>query len=147
MELEKKLGLIKELEKQLNAQKLDTAKDSIAALVQGASIIKDIKVITKVMDNLDIDLLRKVVDMIKQKADNCVIALGSAKNGKAFLVTATNFSRKDVVLDSSKLIKEIAPEIGGSGGGRKDFAQAGGTKPENFEKAFSKLKDILDRSL
>jgi alanyl-tRNA synthetase len=43
------------------------------------------------------------------------------------------------------LIKAVAPEIGGSGGGRKDFAQAGGTKPGNLDKAFNKLKEILKK--
>ena len=42
-----------------------------------------------------------------------------------------------------QLIRDIASLIGGSGGGRSDFAQAGGNKPENFEKAFEKLKNII----
>ncbi|MDD3345991.1 MAG: DHHA1 domain-containing protein, partial [Candidatus Omnitrophica bacterium] len=46
-------------------------------------------------------------------------------------------------LDASVLIRQAASEIGGSGGGRPDFAQAGGTKPENFALAFEKLRDII----
>ncbi|MFA6216248.1 MAG: alanine--tRNA ligase [Candidatus Omnitrophota bacterium] len=142
-EAQKKIGYIKELEKQLNAQKLEAVKSSIDSLIKGAQIIKDILLITHVFNNVDMDLLRKTVDMIKQKTDNCVIALGSTYEGKAFLVTATNFSAQGFTLDAGKLNKEIAPVIGGSGGGRKDFAQAGGTKPENFPQAFAKLKEII----
>jgi alanyl-tRNA synthetase len=48
-------------------------------------------------------------------------------------------------LDAGNLIKQVAPEIGGSGGGRKDFAQAGGNKPGNLENAIKKLKSILSQ--
>jgi len=41
------------------------------------------------------------------------------------------------------LIRQVAPVIGGSGGGRQDFAQAGGVKPENFRLAFEQLRDII----
>jgi alanyl-tRNA synthetase len=47
--------------------------------------------------------------------------------------------------DAGKIIKEIAPIVGGSGGGRPDMAQAGGTKPENLDIALNKLADILDQ--
>jgi alanyl-tRNA synthetase len=146
-EAQKKISQIKELEKQLNAQKLEAVKSLIDDLIKGADKIRGIFFITHVFENVDMDLLRKTVDMIKQKADNCVIALGSANGGKAFLVTATNFSSTGINLDAGRLNKEIAPLIGGSGGGRKDFAQAGGTKPENFSQAFAKLKEIITQAL
>ena len=142
-ELQKKLKNSRELEKQLSTQKLSSAKDTVESLAQSAEMINNVKLIAATLENLDMDLLRKAVDAIKQKVDNCVIALGSAKEGRAFLVTAVNFKALDTRFDAGALIKEIAPEIGGSGGGRKDFAQAGGTKPENFPKAFAKLKEII----
>ncbi|MCX7661492.1 MAG: DHHA1 domain-containing protein, partial [Candidatus Omnitrophica bacterium] len=46
-------------------------------------------------------------------------------------------------LDADKLIKEISGFIEGSGGGRKDFAQAGGKNPKNIELCFTRLKEIL----
>ncbi|MDD5730080.1 MAG: alanine--tRNA ligase [Candidatus Omnitrophica bacterium] len=142
-ELAKRIGYIKELEKKLSALEFDSVKSSVDALVQDSETINDVRLITKVLDNLDMDLLRKTVDLIKEKTGNCVIALGSSRDQKAFLVVGTG---KDGP-DASKLIKEIAPEIGGSGGGRKDFAQAGGTKPENLQKALDKFKEIAKRQL
>jgi alanyl-tRNA synthetase len=50
-------------------------------------------------------------------------------------------------LDASKLIKKGAEAIGGSGGGRRDFAQSGGNKPENFQAAFNILKETLNNLL
>ena len=79
--------------------------------------------------------------MLKQKETNIIVALGSDNAGQAILITASNIA----IVDSSNLIKQVAPEINGQGGGRKDYAQAGGTKPENLEKAFTKLKEIIKR--
>jgi len=45
--------------------------------------------------------------------------------------------------DAGKIVKEIAPIVGGSGGGRPDMAQAGGTKPENLDKAIAKLEAMF----
>jgi alanyl-tRNA synthetase len=143
LELQKRLSRIKELEKQFNLQKTDSAKASVDLLIQNALTIKDKKVITKIMDNLDMPLLRKTVDLIKEKTDNCVICLGCNNQGRALLVMGVTEDLVQKGIDASILVRRIALEIGGSGGGRKDFAQAGGTKPENLQAAFSKLIDIL----
>ncbi|MFH1128299.1 MAG: alanine--tRNA ligase [Candidatus Omnitrophota bacterium] len=143
LELQKRLSRIKELEKQFNLQKTDSAKASVDLLIQNALTIKDKKVITKIMDNLDMNLLRKTVDLIKEKTDNCVIGLGCNNQGRALLVMGVTEDLVQKGIDASILVRRIALEIGGSGGGRKDFAQAGGTKPENLQAAFSKLIDIL----
>jgi alanyl-tRNA synthetase len=45
--------------------------------------------------------------------------------------------------NAGDIVKEIAPIVGGSGGGRPDMAQAGGTQPENIDKALKKVRDLL----
>jgi len=142
-ELEKRASRLKELERKLSSQKLDNLKDSLDSLIQGAETIKDMKVITQAFENLDMDLLRKNVDLIKEKTGNAVIALGSNNQGRALLVLGLTQDLCQKGMDASKLIRQIGAIIGGSGGGRADFAQAGGNKPENFEQAFKELKNIL----
>ncbi len=142
-ELGKRNSRIKELEKKLSSEKLDSLKSSLDSIVEGAEIIKDIKLITRIMENLDMDLLRKNIDLIKQKATNSVIALGSQVNGRAMLVMGVTEDLCQKGVDASNLIRGVAKVIGGSGGGRKDFAQAGGNKPENFPQAFEELKNII----
>lgn len=142
-ELEKRNARLKELEKQLNSQKLDSLKDGLDKMIQEAEIIKDIKVILSEQDNLNMDLLRKNVDLIKEKTASAVIALGSKSQDKALLVMGVTEDLCQKGLDASKLIRDVSGFIGGSGGGRKDFAQAGGNKPENFSQAFDKLKEII----
>ena len=139
-ELQKRLSRIKELEKQLNAQRMNLAVNSVDAMIAGAEIIADKKVIATLIQSADMNLLRKTLDMIKAKAENMVIALGAQTQGRALLVMGLTEDLVKNGMDASLLITEVAKIIGGSGGGRKDFAQAGGTKPENFSAAFDELK-------
>lgn len=144
-ELEKRIAQIKSLEKQLHSRKLDNAKLDLDALIKNAQVIKDIKLITRVMEDLDMDILRKTADLIKQKTENAVIALGSKSDDKALLVMAVTADLVNRGADVSQWIRQVAAPLGGSGGGRKDFAQAGGTKPENFEKSFEELKNLVEK--
>ncbi|MCK9603966.1 MAG: alanine--tRNA ligase [Candidatus Omnitrophica bacterium] len=146
-ELAMRLSRLKALEKQANVQKMESLKVSLDELIGNAENIKDIKVIVSAMENLDMDLLRKNVDLIKQKTTNTVIALGSKNQGRALLVIGMTQDLNQKGLDASKLILSLGQIIGGNGGGRKDFAQAGGTKPENFEQAFNELKNIIRDSI
>ncbi len=142
-EVEKRLVRIKELEKQLSAQKSDSVKASLDDLIKNSAIVKGVKIIGSVIDNADMGLLRNTVDLIKQKSGNTVIALGSNSQGKALLVIGVTPDLIQKGLDAVKLIRDISGVIGGSGGGRSDFAQAGGAKPENFPEAFRALKNTV----
>ena len=142
-ELERKASRLKELEKALSSKMMDNLKDSIDSLIQGAEEVKGMKVITKVFQNLDMDLLRKNVDLIKEKTGNAVIALGSNNQGRVLLVLGVTQDLCLKGLDAVKLIRQIGGIVGGSGGGRADFAQAGGNKPEALTQAFKELRNIL----
>ncbi|MDI6606260.1 MAG: alanine--tRNA ligase [Candidatus Omnitrophota bacterium] len=146
-ELKKKTALIKELEKQLNLQMLDSLKSSLDNIIAEAVEIKGTKVVTKVMENTDMGLLRKTVDLIKEKVNNAVIALGSTQAGRVLLVIGVTPDLVQKGIDASGLIRDIAGMVGGSGGGRKDFAQAGGNKPEELQKALQELKNTVARLL
>jgi alanyl-tRNA synthetase len=143
-ELQKKKSRLRELEKQLKTKRLDIIKDSLDELIKEAEPVKDIKLITKAIDNLDMDLLRENVDLIKGKTDNSIIALGSNKDGRALLVMGVTADLCPKGWDASKLIRDVAKVIGGSGGGRNDFAQAGGSRPENFAQAFQELRNLIN---
>ncbi len=142
-ELQKRLSRVKELEKQLYSHKLDMARSSVEAFIQNAQEINGIKVIIEVVENADVDFLRKTVDLIKEKTDNCVIALGGKAKERALLVMGITPDLVSKGQDASRLILKPAQILGGSGGGRKDFALGGGNRPENFELAFKELKGLI----
>lgn len=142
-ELEKKLAKIKEIEKQLNSQKTDSVKTSAQGLLENIQVINNIKFIEKVFDGLDMAALRNAVDILKQKTDNTIIALASKNSGKAMLVIGITPDLSEKGIDARAIIKNISGIFGGSGGGRKDFAQAGGNNPDNFPHMFEELKKII----
>ncbi len=144
VEIQKRQQRIKELEKQLNTLRLEAL--DIDNLIKNAEDVSGIKVIAYKIKDADMDFLRRSVGLIEERlTTNCVIISGAEENNAALLVMAVTPDLIQKGIDASRLIKEVASEIGGSGGGRKDFAQAGGSKPENLQKAFKKLKDLLKK--
>lgn len=142
-ELEKRSSRLKELEKQLSLQRLELVKSTVDSFIQGAEVINGTTFISKIIDNIEMDLLRKNVDLIKEKAKMSVIALGSNYQGRALLVMGITQDLVEKGMDASKLIRQAAGIIGGSGGGRNDFAQAGGKDPQNLNKALAEVKNLI----
>jgi alanyl-tRNA synthetase len=146
-ELEKRLMRAKELERELGAKRLDSAKNLVDKLIESAQDIKGVKVVFEVLEDADMDFLRKTVDLVKEKSQNTIVVLGSSRHQKALLVMGITPDLCEKGLDAASLIMETAKIIGGSGGGRKDFAQAGGNQPENFTQAFGGLRNIIEKLL
>ena len=90
------------------------------------------------MDGVDAKTLRDAVDRYKDKLQSAVVVLGSVENGKVHLaagVTKDNIGK----IKAGDVIKPVAEQVGGKGGGRPDFAQAGGSKPEALDKALQSV--------
>ncbi len=148
MQIEKLKGALKEKEKEIREikQKLTNIQyerdDETIRDVQGISLL------TQIVRGLNNTELRQLADSLKQKIGSGIVILGAPTEKKVFLVIAVS---KDLVnrVQANELIKDMAPLVGGGGGGRPDFAQAGGTKPEIIEKVLeespSYIKDALRR--
>ena len=132
----------KEEEKKLAREKLKAAVTEADPVIKKAEIVKGTKIIAEEIKGADIGILRKLCDAIKLKEKSLFIALAGERDGKAGLVLSIS---KDLVsrgLDASRIIKEIAKPINGSGGGRPDFGQAGGKNPSGLSEALSLAKKI-----
>jgi alanyl-tRNA synthetase len=145
-ELERRLARIKEIEKQLDTFKIEALKNSIDLTIKEAREINGLRLIVKDYKDASMDTLRKAADLVKAKTTNTIFVGTTGSSLQVSIVVGVNQDLCAKGIDASKLIKEIAPEIGGSGGGRKDFAQAGGSKPENLTKALEKLTRIISQA-
>ena len=125
----------------LEINKLLPAKS--AELLEKSVMINGMHAVFSVENNLDINALRILADMVKGKLSQAVIVLGSEDGNRASLVVGLTADLCAKGLSAKNIILQVAPLIGGSGGGREDFAQAGGNAPENFALAFDKIKDII----
>ena len=140
--VEKLLKRQKDLEMEIDSLKGKlTARDSSDLLSQVREI-KGISVITKMVEASDAKTLRDFGDRLRDKIQSGIILLGSRAGNKAMLLCMVT---KDLTgtYNAGKIVKEIAPLVGGTGGGRPDMAQAGGSRPENLGQALNKLQEIL----
>jgi len=90
------------------------------------------------MDGADAKMLRDAVDRFKDKLGSAVVVLGSVEDGKVRLaagVTKHNIDR----IRAGDVIKPVADQVGGKGGGRADFAQAGGSNPDGLDAALASV--------
>ena len=92
------------------------------------------------------EAMKQVIDQVRQKADSAVVALGSISDGKVALVVGVT---KDLTgeLDAGKIVKAAAAIVEGSGGGRKDLAEAGGKNPEKLDESLGAVPGIVEQML
>lgn len=140
--IEKLLKNQRDLEREIEGLKGKLAAKDSTDLIGKAREVNGVKVLATIVDAPDAKTLRDFGDKLRDKLRSGIILLGSKTGEKAMLLCLVT---KDLAgrYDAGKIVKEIAPVVGGSGGGRPDMAQAGGTKPENLDQAIAKLDSIL----
>ena len=86
--------------------------------------------------------MRDLADKYKDRLGSGVIVLASESGGKVMLIAMVtkDFTGK---YKAGDIVRQIAPVVGGGGGGRPDMAQAGGSKPEMIDKALEKAAEII----
>jgi len=141
--VEKLNSRLKDLQKKVESLKFHSFIQNLDAVIQQAVVIKDMKVITQRVDEIEMGLLRRMADTLREKLSSGIFVLGSVYGEKIFMLLGVTQDLVKKGMDATKLIKDISGIIGGSGGGRPDFAQAGGDKPHNLDAAFQKLKEII----
>ena len=120
---------IKKLKEQIKELKkeLENSQNQISAPIK-EEMINDTKVVVSVVENGD---LKKIVDDMKNANEKLAILLFQAKDDKVTIVAGS----KNSTIKAGDWIKNIAPIVGGGGGGRPDFAQAGGKDITKIEEA------------
>jgi len=132
----------RQLENELENLKRRTANSQIGNLVEGVKVVNGISVVSKRVEGVDASLLRELAENAGAKIGSGVVVLGLASNGKASLVAVVS-SDLQKRLHAGKIIKKVAELVGGSGGGRPDFAQAGGKNAEKLEEALQGVYSIV----
>jgi alanyl-tRNA synthetase len=128
----------RELEAEKDALQAKLAGYQVLDLVNRVQTIKGIKVLAAQAAAPDMDSLRGMVDLLRDKIVSGVIILGSTAGDKVNLVAAVTKDLLNTGLHAGKLIKEAAAVVGGGGGGRPEMAQAGGKDPSRLNEALEK---------
>ncbi len=133
----------KKIEKEIISLKTALTSGNSGNILDNMEIIDDVKVlIQKVEEVTNAGDLRDMADKIKDKIKSGIIILAAEANGKAILIAGVT---KDMTkrFHAGIIIKSVAKDVAGSGGGRPDMAQAGGTKPENIDMALKNAKEAI----
>jgi alanyl-tRNA synthetase len=136
----------KELEKELAATKQQLLTGGTSDVSGDVTEIDGIKVLATRMDGADAKTLRDAVDRFKDKLQSAVIVLGSVENGKVRLAAGVTKNNTDRIR-AGDVIKPVAEQVGGKGGGRPDFAQAGGSNPEGLDAALASVPTWVSEQL
>jgi alanyl-tRNA synthetase len=141
--VEKLTNTARQLEKELEAQKRKGALNQVDELFGQAQTIKGVKVIVGEVANVDREGLRALVDTLRQKLGSGVVALGMPDDGKVALIAGVT---KDLTakVHAGKLIQALAKQVGGSGGGRPDLAEAGGKDTSALKSALQSVPGLLE---
>jgi len=144
--IEKILASLDEAEKELRALRRKQARMSLEREDGAVRTIKGIPVMTRKMEGLDGAGLRETADSLKQKMGSGLVILGASNGEKAYLVVSVT---KDLTprVDARDVIRELAPVLGGGGGGRPDFAQAGSSKPEMLDAVLRQSDSLIEKAI
>ncbi len=133
-------------EKEIQQLKSRLATGQGGDLSAQAVVVDGIKVLATQIEGADAKSLRDAVDQLKQKLGSSVVVLATVEGGKVVLVAGVS---ADLMgrLKAGDIVGAVASQVGGRGGGRADFAQAGGTQPENLAAALAGVEALVKNRL
>ena len=137
---------IKELQRQVGDLRVQTARSGIDQILAKTREVAGIKVLAHEVPEMDRASIRALADEIRQKLGSGIVILGTPQDGKVALVcmVTADVSRR---IPAGRIIKAIAPLVGGAGGGKPELAEAGGKDPSKLADAISRSYSIIESIL
>jgi len=143
--LKKLLERQKELEKEIAKLHGELEKDRIPDLIAQKQVIGSANALIAPVNGVDGKQLREIADQLKFKLGSGIVILASAIDGNVNLVASVS---KELTkqFHAGNIVKELAAMVGGGGGGRPDFAQAGGKEPDKIPAALRRAEEIIKQA-
>jgi alanyl-tRNA synthetase len=143
--VEKLVAQVKNLEKELDQSKHKLQSSQAGDVIAEAKEISGVKVLVKRVDNMEQKDLRDFGDKLRDKLGSGILALGSVKDDKVSLIVMVTKDRTNR-FHAGNMIKEMASILGGTGGGKPDFAQSGGKDPGKLDAALDAMYAIIKKA-
>ncbi len=140
--VEKLAAQVRSLEKEIDHYKHKLQSSQAGDVMSEVKDVKGVKVLVKRVDNMEQKDLRDFGDKLRDKLGSGILALGSVKDDKVSLIVMVT---KDLTarFHAGQIIKQMAPILGGTGGGKPDLAQTGGKDPAKLDAALDALYAII----
>ena len=138
----------KRLKKEISQLSATGLKDELDSLIKDSEIVNDVTVFYHHYDAQSMDELKKIADLFREKLELGVALIISVSDGKLLVVvTATYAVIKNYQIHAGKIVKELAPVLGGGGGGRPHLATAGGKNIDKIPDIIKTFKEIVEKEL
>ncbi len=141
------LERVRQMEKEIRSLKDRLASGQGVDLASGAVDVRGVKVVATKVDGADAGALRNAVDQLKDKLKSAVVVLASVENPSKVVLVAGVTPDQTGRVKAGELVGAIAAQIGGRGGGRPDFAQAGGSNPAALDGALASVPELVRAKL
>ncbi len=142
--LEKLLAQQRELEKKLAQLQSALAGSQSDDILSRARRLNGVSVVASRVEGVDDKGLRELADQLRDKLHPAVVVLGAVQGERVALLAAVS-KEATKHYHAGNIIKQIAPLVGGGGGGRPDFAQAGGKDPARLDEALQKVYELIEK--
>ncbi|MGA7537679.1 MAG: alanine--tRNA ligase [Steroidobacteraceae bacterium] len=137
------LERIRQMEKEVRTLKDRLASGQGADLASGAVEVQGVKVVAMKVEGADVGALRSAVDALKDRLKSAVVVLASVESPEKVVLVAGVTADQTARIKAGELAAAIAAKLGGRGGGRADFAQAGGNNPAALDAALASVPDLV----
>jgi alanyl-tRNA synthetase len=141
------LDRVRQMEKEIRALKDRLASGQGVDLASGAVDVNGVKVVATKVDGADAGALRNAVDQLKDKLKSAVVVLASVESPSKVVLVAGVTADLTARVKAGELVGAIAAQIDGRGGGRPDFAQAGGSNPAALDAALASVHELVRAKL
>jgi alanyl-tRNA synthetase len=138
---------IRQLQQQLRRAAATDLQAAADRLLAQATVCDGVRIIVGEMPAAPEEQIRQQADRLRQKAGSAVVVLGWSDNGRVQLLAALT---EDVVqrgLHAGNLLRQVAPLVGGGGGGKANFAVAGGKEPGKLSEALDRARQLAQQQL
>jgi alanyl-tRNA synthetase len=133
---------IKKLQREVSKWKQAAATGGGVDYMASVQDVNGVKLLATAVEGQDAEGLRLLMDKLRDQIQSGVVVLGSAVDDKVSLCVGVT---KDCVgkVKAGDIVKQLAPMVGGGGGGRPDMAQAGGKLPDKLPEAIAKAPEVV----
>jgi alanyl-tRNA synthetase len=139
---------LKKARREADDLRLKIASGGVGASTNGDELrdVAGVKVVAREASGLDAAAMRQLSDTLLARIKSGVVVLGRSSDGKVSLIVRTSADLTGKV-PAGQVIKELAPIVGGRGGGKPDMAEGGGSQPEKLNVALEESYKVIERLL
>jgi len=139
---------LKKTRRDVDELKLKIASGAVGTSSNGddSRDVSGVKVLAREATGLDSAAMRQLSDTLLARIKSGVVVLGRSSDGKVSLIVRTS-SDLTARVPAGQVIKELAPIVGGRGGGKADMAEGGGSQPEKLSAALEESYGVIERML